>query len=350
MLDKYRAYNGGGIQGVSLFEPFNPTSDLGKLVIGGKITLSKGSQLEPEHRILIAQAAYLRVEMKELIAMKSRKQTSVKRKTIDEPGVVGWIQTKKRVPPIATSATANAPAPKHNTTSAAATKPTAPAPPATTALPPAPATSRAQTILPVTQTTIQKAQLPTRAPVSAAAPACPVSAEEGECLAEDTPASVPAQEPTQVPASASVSAAIVPTAPAPAVPLHTQNTQGMTAPVEHRTEAHLRLANTRTADSPKTLLLVDPTKPARTTERSSPLAHNPDLAALQSDSASAIGGIGSAGVTAVGTDKADRERVERTAGEQHQNSSAAALPAPDARRAEEDEGVFYPDIMAAAMF
>jgi hypothetical protein len=95
LLEKYQAMHGGGVQGVALRGPFDPASDLGKLVIGGKITLAKGSQLEPEHRILMAQAAYLRLELKELIAIKSREQTALeKRKAIDEPGVVGWIQTK----------------------------------------------------------------------------------------------------------------------------------------------------------------------------------------------------------------------------------------------------------------
>ena len=55
-------------------EPIDPESDYGKLVIGSRLKLPKGSKLPPTFKILMAQAQYERVELNELIALK---QTTV---------------------------------------------------------------------------------------------------------------------------------------------------------------------------------------------------------------------------------------------------------------------------------
>ena len=95
ILQRYRDKHGVNLQGVKLESTFDPNSDLGKLVLGGKASLHKDC-LDPVSQILVAQSVYLRVEMKELIKMKSTQHVLEKRKTIDEAGVSGWIQQKRK--------------------------------------------------------------------------------------------------------------------------------------------------------------------------------------------------------------------------------------------------------------
>ena len=95
VLQRYRDKHGVNLQGVKLESTFDPNSDLGKLVLGGKASLHKDC-LDPVSQILVAQSVYLRVEMKELIKMKSTQHDLEKRKTIDEAGVSGWIQQKRK--------------------------------------------------------------------------------------------------------------------------------------------------------------------------------------------------------------------------------------------------------------
>jgi hypothetical protein len=57
-----------------ILKPIDPESDYGKLVIGSRVQLPKGSIITPMFRILMAQAQYRRIEMNELIHERQAQQ------------------------------------------------------------------------------------------------------------------------------------------------------------------------------------------------------------------------------------------------------------------------------------
>jgi hypothetical protein len=348
LLEKYRAQHGDRIQGVSLFEPFNPASDFGKLVIGGKITLSKGSQLEPEHRILIAQAAYLRVELKELIAMKSRKQSSlVKRKAIDEPGVVGWIQSKKRVASVTKSG------------GTGATKQTQPAAP-TAASPPhwklAP-----DAALPATQAKeVTLAVAPAfQAPAASVCPApsiFPATVNEGACRSDGAPNPAPTRVPSQAaddlqidPSSVPYERNIVPPAALVSAELHGQ-TAVSCRPADG--VAEVRPAPPVLADhisdpvscSACTVEDSSQSAPVSTTSRLVPGKVDGPAACPCPPPTATAGGV-------MPVDPEPSQRLQTVQQHRSDCESAKPLDVSVEKKADEDDGMlFYQDIMEAALF
>ena len=65
-LKKYREAFGSAAV-VPIDSSFDPYSDFGKLVIWGKLLPEKGSIMDPDHRIMMAQAAYWREEVRQLL-------------------------------------------------------------------------------------------------------------------------------------------------------------------------------------------------------------------------------------------------------------------------------------------
>jgi hypothetical protein len=84
--DRYRRQLGDKYQrGVVVKEPFDPTSDLGKLIVSGTLLRAPGSSLTREHRMLITQAQYLRTEREYLIEALYQPEPELgKRKSADD--------------------------------------------------------------------------------------------------------------------------------------------------------------------------------------------------------------------------------------------------------------------------
>ena len=53
-----------------ILEPIDPESDYGKLIIGSRLQLPKGSKIQPMLKVQMAQAQYRRVEQNELITIR----------------------------------------------------------------------------------------------------------------------------------------------------------------------------------------------------------------------------------------------------------------------------------------